>query len=101
MAASKKPISIAEKIEALASLAAEQVRSCSYLINAVIDNHLELCAYQDALVRNGLAEMRMGLMVGHKQVVKRLKGEMSTPSSLPAGGRLSNGPNKLKGASAL
>jgi len=45
----------------------------SYLINEAITNYIELHAYQDALVRNGLEEMRKGRVVNHAEVVKRLK----------------------------
>ena len=63
----------AEKIETLDSLAAAQDRSRSYLINEAIANYIELHAYQDALVRKGLEEMRKGRVVSHAEVVKRLK----------------------------
>ena len=63
----------AEKIEALDSLAAAQDRPRSYLINEAISNYLELHAYQDALVREGLEEMRKGRVVSHDEVVRRLK----------------------------
>jgi len=62
-----------EKIDALDSLAAAQDRPRSYLINEAITNYIELHAYQDALVRNGLEDMRKGLVVSHGEVVKRLK----------------------------
>ena len=64
---------VAEKIDALDSLAATQDRSRSYLINEAITNYIELHAYQDALVRQGLEEMRKGRVVSHEDVVKRLK----------------------------
>ena len=64
---------LAEKIDALDALAAAQDRSRSYLINEAITNYIELHAYQDALVRNGLEEMRKGRVVNHAEVVKRLK----------------------------
>lgn len=64
---------VAEKIDALDSLAATQDRSRTYLINEAITNYLELHAYQDALVRKGLEEMRKGRVVNHEKVVKRLK----------------------------
>jgi predicted transcriptional regulator len=35
----------------------------------------ELHAYQDALVREGLEEMRRGRVVSHEEVVKRLRPE--------------------------
>lgn len=76
MAASEKTISFrarAEKIDALDSLAAAQDRPRSYLINEAIANYIELHAYQDALVRKGLEEMRKGRVVSHDEVVKRLK----------------------------
>ncbi|MGC2209531.1 MAG: ribbon-helix-helix protein, CopG family [Candidatus Korobacteraceae bacterium] len=63
----------AEKIEALDSLAAAQDRPRSYLINEAISNYLELHAYQDALVREGLEEMRKGRVVSHEEIVKRFK----------------------------
>ena len=63
----------ADKIDALDSLAAAQDRPRSYLINEAISNYLELRAYQDALVRKGLEEMRKGRIVSHEQVLKRLK----------------------------
>jgi predicted transcriptional regulator len=77
MGTSEKTISfraIAEKIATLDSLAAAQDRSRSYLINEAITNYIELHAYQDALVRKGLEEMRKGRVVSHADVVKRLKG---------------------------
>jgi predicted transcriptional regulator len=64
---------VSEKIDALDSLAAAQERSRSYLINQAITNYLELHAYQDALVRHGLEQMRKGRVVSHDEVVKRLK----------------------------
>jgi len=63
----------AEKIAALDSLAAAQDRPRSYLINEAITNYIELHAYQDALVRKGLEDMRKGRVVGHEKVVNRLK----------------------------
>ena len=76
MSSTEKTISfraLAEKIEALDSLASAQDRSRSYLINQAITNYIELHAYQDALVRKGLDEMRQGRVVRHEEVVKRLK----------------------------
>ncbi|HEX4424260.1 MAG TPA: ribbon-helix-helix protein, CopG family [Terriglobales bacterium] len=64
---------LAEKIDALDSLATAQDRSRSYLINEAITNYIELHAYQDALVRKGLVEMRKGRVVNHEELVKRLK----------------------------
>ncbi len=63
----------AAKIETLDELAEAQDRSRSYLINQAIANYLELHAYQEALVRQGLEEMRKGRVVSHEEVVKRLK----------------------------
>ena len=63
----------AGRIEALDSLATVQRRPRSYLINEAITNYIELHAYQDALVRKGLQEMRKGRVVSHDEVVKRLK----------------------------
>ena len=63
----------AEKIDALDSLAAAQDRPRSYLINEAISNYIDLHAYHDALVRNGLKEMRNGRVVRHEEVVERLK----------------------------
>jgi predicted transcriptional regulator len=62
-----------EKIDALDSLAAAQDRSRSYLINEAIGNYIELHAYQDALVRKGLEEMRKGRVISHEELLKRLK----------------------------
>jgi predicted transcriptional regulator len=76
MSTSEKTISfraVAGKIDSLDSLAAAQDRSRSYLINEAITNYIELHAYQDALVRKGLAEMRKGRVINHEEVVKRLK----------------------------
>jgi predicted transcriptional regulator len=76
MSGSGKTISFradAEKIDALDSLAAAQDRPRSYLINEAISNYIELHAYQDALVRKGLEEMRKGRVVSHNEVVRRLK----------------------------
>jgi predicted transcriptional regulator len=76
MRSTEKTISfraVAEKIDALDSLAAALDRSRSYLINEAITNYVELQAYQDALVRKGLEEMRKGRLVSHEEVVKRVK----------------------------
>ena len=60
----------ATKIDSLDSLAAAQDRPRSYLINEAITNYLELQAYQDALVRKGLEQMRKGQVTSHAEVVK-------------------------------
>jgi predicted transcriptional regulator len=76
MGTSEKTISfraVAEQIDTLDSLAATQDRSRSYLINQAITNYIELHAYQDALVRKGMEEMRKGRVVSHAEVAKRLK----------------------------
>jgi predicted transcriptional regulator len=76
MSPAEKTISfraLSEKIDSLDSLAAAQDRSRSYLINEAISNYIELHAYQDALVRKGLEEMRKGCVIGHDELVKRLK----------------------------
>jgi predicted transcriptional regulator len=77
MSSTEKTISfraLAEKINALDALAAAQDRPRSYLINEAITNYIELHAYQDALVRKGLEEMRKGQVVSHEEIVKQLKG---------------------------
>ena len=63
----------AEKIDALDSLAVAQDRPRSYLINEAITNYIELHAYQDALVRKGLEEVRIGRVVNHEEVLERLR----------------------------
>ncbi|MGD0793353.1 MAG: ribbon-helix-helix protein, CopG family [Terriglobales bacterium] len=63
----------AEKIDALDSLAVAQDRPRSYLINEAITNYIEMHAYQDALVRKGLEDMRKGRVVSHDEVINRLK----------------------------
>ncbi len=76
MSSTKKTISFgadASTIEALDALAAAQDHPRTYLINEAIDNYLGLHAYREQLVRKGLDEMREGRVVGHEQVVKRLK----------------------------
>ena len=76
MGSNEKTISfraVAEKIEALDSLATAQERPRSYLINEAITNYIELHAYQDALVCKGLEEKRKGRVLSHEEVVKRLK----------------------------
>ncbi len=76
MSVSEKTISFrarAEKIDALDELAAAQDRPRSYLINEAIANYIELHAYQDALVRQGLEAARKGHVVSHEEVVKRLR----------------------------
>jgi len=76
MSSTEKTISfraVTDKIAALDSLAAAQERSRSYLINEAITNYIELHAYQDALVRRGMDEMKKGRVVSHDDVVKRLQ----------------------------
>jgi predicted transcriptional regulator len=63
----------ASNIDELDELAAAQDRTRSYVINEAIRNYIELHAYQDALVQQGLDEMREGRVVSHDEVVKRLK----------------------------
>ena len=63
----------ADKIDALDLLAAAQDRPRTYLINEAITNYIQMHAYQDALVRKGLEDMRRGRVVSHEEVVKRLK----------------------------
>jgi predicted transcriptional regulator len=73
MGATEKTISFradAKKIAALDALAEAQDRPRSYLINEAICNYIELHEYQDALVRQGLKEMRTGTVVSHAEVVK-------------------------------
>ena len=76
MSSAEKTISFradAEKIAALDSLAAAQDRPRSYLINEAITNYLELQAYQDALVRRGMEEVRQGRVVSHGEVLRRIR----------------------------
>jgi predicted transcriptional regulator len=76
MSSADKTISFraaADKIAALDSLAAAQDRPRSYLINEAITNYLELQAYQDALVRRGMEEVRQGRVVSHDEVLRRIK----------------------------
>jgi predicted transcriptional regulator len=76
MSSTEKTVSfraVTDKIAALDSLAAAQDRSRSYLINEAITNYIELHAYQDALVRKGMEEMRKGRVVGQDELVKRLQ----------------------------
>lgn len=76
MSSAEKTVSfraLANKIAALDSLAAAQDRPRSYLINEAISNYIELHAYHDALVRKGVDEMRKDRVVGHDEVVKRLR----------------------------
>ena len=61
------------KIRALDMLAEAQDLSPSYLINETITNHVEMHAYQDALVRRGLGEVRRGELISHEEVVRRMK----------------------------
>ena len=63
----------AEKIGALDALAAAKDRPRSYLINEAIVNYIELHQYQDALVHEGLKQMQQGRVIGHQDLVKRLK----------------------------
>ncbi len=64
---------VAETIDKLDSLAAAQDRPRSYVINEAISNYVELHAYQDALVRKGIEEMRKGRVMSHDEIVKRLR----------------------------
>ncbi len=76
MATSEKTISFradTEKIDALDSLAAAQDRPRSYLINEAITNYIELHAYQDKLVRNGLQQMQEERFTSHEEVIRRVK----------------------------
>jgi predicted transcriptional regulator len=76
MSGKEKTISFradSSRIEALDALAAAQDRPRSYLINEAISNYIEMHAWQDALVRKGLDEMRKGRVVAHEEVLRRLK----------------------------
>jgi len=63
----------AETIDALDSLAETQDRPRTYLINEAIKSYIELHAYQDSLVREGIADMKKGRVVSHEEVVRRFK----------------------------
>ena len=63
----------AAKIEALDSLASAQDRSRSHLINEAITNYIELHAYQDALVREGLEDVRKGRTLTNDELLKRIR----------------------------
>ena len=69
----------ADHIAALDHLAAAQDRPRSYLINEAIRNYLELHTYHDALVLQGMEQMRKGRVVGHDEVVKQLKKRFKRP----------------------
>ncbi|HET7183716.1 MAG TPA: hypothetical protein VFI82_03470 [Terriglobales bacterium] len=60
-------------IAALDTLATAKDRPRSYLLNEALVNYIELHAYQDALVRNGLRQMRKGRLLTHEEVLKRRK----------------------------
>jgi predicted transcriptional regulator len=62
-----------EKVDALDALASAQDRPRSSLINEAITNYIELHAYQDALVREGLKAFAEGRVVSHQEVVRRLE----------------------------
>jgi predicted transcriptional regulator len=62
-----------KKIDQLDTLAANQDRPRSYLINEAINNYIELHAYQDELVRTGLEEMRAGRTLSHEEVERRFR----------------------------
>lgn len=63
----------AAKIEALDSLASAQARSRTHLINEAITNYIELHAYQDALVREGLEDVRKGRTLTNDELLKRIR----------------------------
>jgi predicted transcriptional regulator len=76
MSTSEKTVSFrarADKIDALDQLAEAEDRPRSYLINEAIANYIELHAYQDALVRKGLEQMRDGRVLTHEALIKRLR----------------------------
>jgi len=76
MATTEKTISFradAKKIDTLDSLAAAQDRPRSYLINEAITNYIELHAYQNRLVRNGLQQMSEGRLIDHEGIVRRIR----------------------------
>ncbi|MGZ4819221.1 MAG: CopG family ribbon-helix-helix protein [Terriglobales bacterium] len=60
-------------IAALDILATAKDRPRSYLLNEALVNYIELHAYQDALVRNGLRQMQKGRLLTHEEVLKRRK----------------------------
>lgn len=60
-------------IAALDTLATAKDRPRSYLLNEALVNYIELHAYQDALVRDGLRQMRKGRLLTHEEVLKRRK----------------------------
>jgi predicted transcriptional regulator len=76
MSKAEKTISFraeSDKIDALDSLAVAQDRTRSYLINEAIGNYIELHAYQDALVRKGLDDLKKKRLISHEEVMKRLR----------------------------
>ncbi len=76
MPGSEKTISFraeAAQIDALDALAASQSRPRSYLINEAIANYVALHEYQDALVREGLEDMRKGRTLSQDELRKRIQ----------------------------
>lgn len=63
----------ATTIKKLDELADVEDRPRSFLINEAIKNYIELRAYQDALVRRGLEDVKNGRVVSHDRVVKHLR----------------------------
>jgi len=76
MPRSEKTVSFraaAKQIDLLDSLADAQDRSRSYLINEAIANYIELHTHHDDLVRKGTVEMRKNRVLGHDDLINRLK----------------------------
>ena len=65
----------AAKIDELDQLAASQDRPRSYLINEAINNYIELHAYHDALVRQGLMDSRLGLYIHRARAIVKNQDE--------------------------
>jgi predicted transcriptional regulator len=61
-----------EKLNALDELAASQRRDRSFLLNQAVENYIDLQAYQDSLVTQGIKAAAEGNYVGTAELKKRL-----------------------------
>ena len=62
-----------EKVEKLDAYAAQDERDRSYLVNEAISRYLEARDFQVARINEGIRQADAGQLIGHEEVMARLR----------------------------
>jgi predicted transcriptional regulator len=62
-----------KKVKALDSIAGQQQRNRSFILNEAVDNYLAMEAYNRSMIEEGLRQARAGTLVPHEEVVAKFE----------------------------